>query len=109
MQEGTRKKVGNGGERNKRMRPDVNTSSRWKSSRSEVIEKDEGSNHLPCIGRQHPANHEAAEIALARVNQLYDCHLAHPQLKVIFTVALELPQSLANHSLILETKDVQTP
>ncbi len=74
MQERTRKQVGDGRERNMRMRPDVNAFARLKSGRPEVIEKDERSDHQPCRGRQHAAYHKAAEIALARVDQLYDCH-----------------------------------
>jgi hypothetical protein len=108
MQERTRKQIGNGRERNMRMGSDVNAFTGLKSSRPEVVEKDERSDHLPRCGRQHAAYHKAAEIALARVDQLYDCHEVTRNFQDLVTLALELRGPLANHDRILPIKDVQT-
>jgi hypothetical protein len=48
-----------------RMRPDVNALPWWKLSRAQVIEKDEGSDHLQSARRQHAAHNKTAEVSLA--------------------------------------------
>src|SRR5436309_14682691 len=60
------------GEVDVRMRSDIDTLADAELGRPHLVEKDEGSDHLPHSGRQCTANLEASEIAGAGHNHWFD-------------------------------------
>lgn len=59
-----RKEIGYRRQGDMRVRPHVDPGSRFEDRRSQVIEKYERSHHLASREGQHPAHHEAAQVAL---------------------------------------------
>src|SRR5690606_32139285 len=64
--------IRDGREPDMRMRPDVDALTGEKLCRPHLVEKDEGSHHLPPRGRQRSAHLEAAEIARTRDDHVFD-------------------------------------
>ncbi len=56
-------KIGDGGKTDVRMRPHIDASSRRELHRTEMIEKNERSDHLGRKGRQQSLHQEAADVA----------------------------------------------
>ncbi len=63
-------KIGHCGERNMRVRPDVDPVSRRKLGGTQMIEENERPHHLPSLGWQYAPHDEAAEVTLARTDHL---------------------------------------
>ena len=70
MLERARKKIGDGGQGNVRMRPYVDAVSRLELSRSHMVKKDERAHHGVARGGKDSPDDEAAQIALPRIDQV---------------------------------------
>ena len=64
--------IGDGGEPDMRVRPDVDAVAGLEHRRAEMVEEDEGSDHARAGRRQRAMDLKAAEIDRARYDQLLD-------------------------------------